>query len=135
MIEVTFDGTTNEPSIGVLKGIKDNSGYYVYTPSFNRIIIGFALYNDSDGSGTIDRLDSEDRIAALEPEEAWHLDVSYDNGLPGTGFIRAEEGSGATDTCLSDPNGTTGDTSDDVYNLSHTNVACIVEVIVNEELL
>lgn len=135
MIDGTFDGTTNEPSTGVMKGVLDNSGYYIYTPSFNRVVIGFALYNDTDGSGIIDRLDGEDRIAALEPEDAWHLDEAYDDGKPGTGFIRGSEGSNASGTCLSDPNSTPADFTDDDYNLSNTNIACIVEVIVNEELL
>ena len=76
MIDDDYDGVTNRPGIGVMKGKLENSGYYVYSdPTTNRLTVGFAIYNDTDGSGTIERVDAEDRIAALEPEEAWHLDL------------------------------------------------------------
>ena len=134
LLDNSYDGTTNEPAIGVMRGDILSSGYYVRTDNDNNIIIGFSVYRDSDASGSIDRNDSEDRLAVISAEDAWHIDNNYDDGFPNSGFIRGVEGNSITAGECIDNNSTVSDTSDDIYNASNDDEVCIIEIIINSNI-
>lgn len=136
LIEGNYDASTNEPDIGVMSSIIPDVGYYVTSTVSDRgryLTIGIAKYADTDTDGTIERLDSEDRIAFLSPEDAWKLDDTFDDGNPSTGFLSGLDGNGASGACLNN-NGTGGNLNDDFYEVSNTGIACILEVNINDNL-
>ncbi|MEM7617565.1 MAG: type II secretion system protein, partial [Pseudomonadota bacterium] len=123
-LENIYDGSTNEPGLGVYAGPLRYSGFYVDTDASGDLKVGIAIYNDADSDGTIERIDSEDRVALLEPQEAYYIDNAYDDGLPQNGYITATNGSNNSGECV-DTGG-----SNDVYNLDNENVACIIELLI-----
>ncbi len=124
LIKGSYDGATNKPGVGVMKAPYPQAGYYV-TSVNNVFRIGVAGYNDTNTSGAIERLDTEDRIAIFTPSDAKYLDNRYDDNDPAktSGIMYGFEGSSASGTCISGGS----------YNASNGGTACILEMVLGRE--
>lgn len=121
LIEGKFDGSGHLRNEGLMPSAIPQGSYQVYHQTVQAsdlmLMAKLARTFDSNSSGAVQPSLNEADLSLLEPRDVYALDQQVDDGEPGSGMIRATEGSDASGVCVQ---------SVTVYKLSDTDINCVM---------